>query len=166
MGWIQSDVEKSNSFQIKTAWCATWRWSLYWRPRTACEFVTKPLPWQLRQLNCSCLQTVRHHVSVQTEEEAEQVVEDLPAPSAPKKKAKGSHIPKEIRELMNSFPRKVRVLSIRGVRRLVLQIYMDKVDNDQIHDEANHERLPMAQFIGEFMYHKYGLHTLTDYHLT
>lgn len=24
----------------------------------------------------------------------------------------------------------------------------------------------MAQFIGEFMYHKYGLHTLTDYHLT
>jgi len=24
----------------------------------------------------------------------------------------------------------------------------------------------MANFIGEFMYHKYGLHTLTDYHMT
>jgi len=65
---------------------------------------------------------------------------EIPPPNAPKKKVKGAHIPVQIRDLMNSFPRKVRVLSARGVRRLILQIYMDKVDNDQVHDEASHER--------------------------
>ena len=100
----------------------------------------QPIYAHIAYIVLPALQIVRHHVAVQTEEEQPDDVIEVPPPAAPKKKVKGAHIPIQIRELMNSFPRKVRVLSIRGVRRLVLQIYMDKVDNDQIHDEANHER--------------------------
>lgn len=91
---------------------------------------------------------------------------ELPPPEAPRKKTKGSHIPAAFRDLMNSFPKKVRVLSKRGVRRLICQVFLEKAENDKVHREANHEILPIAQFVSDFLYNKYGLSTLTDYHMT
>ena len=91
---------------------------------------------------------------------------DAPPPAAPTKKVKGRHIPVTFREHMNSFPKKVRNMTLRGVRRIVMQVFLEKIDNDAIHDDSSHTRLPMGQFVTEFLYNKYGLPQLADYHVT
>lgn len=109
---------------------------------------------------------VKTHVGVQTEEEEKKDDISVPPPKHAKKKVKGMHIPPNFRQFMTGYPKKVRNMTLRGLRRLTLQIFFEKVDSDATHDESNHKRLPMEQFIAEFMYHKYGLHNLADQHMT
>ena len=73
----------------------------------------------------------------------DQEVEGPPGPPEGEeisKKTKGAHIPLGFRRFMTTFPSKVRIMPLRALRRLIFQLYSEKVDYDVIAMEAKGRR--------------------------
>lgn len=97
---------------------------------------------RLRCLTARAAQVSFRSVEVQTDpiEIAVTAAPHVPPPEAPVYKERGGKIPRELRKLMVSFPKNARIMSRRGLMKLVLQLYIDKSMADNAADEARRPR--------------------------
>ena len=110
------------------------------------------------------LDVEKAHMGTQTVEQKDSEGRAPPPPVVAQKP--GIHIPKGFRKLLSIIPRKTRLVSVRHLRRLTLQILFEKAIQDRAAMHAFTPRSSMCLFVTEFMKTKYGLASLADSHIS
>uniref|UniRef100_K3X8F3 Uncharacterized protein n=1 Tax=Globisporangium ultimum (strain ATCC 200006 / CBS 805.95 / DAOM BR144) TaxID=431595 RepID=K3X8F3_GLOUD len=74
-------------------------------------------------------------------------------------------IPASLRAQLDTRPKIQRVLEKDDLNRIVLRLYLEKLDSDAIAVRARKPRTPFHAFMKQFFLGKYGIARLADYHM-
>ncbi|KAF1330357.1 hypothetical protein FI667_g5077, partial [Globisporangium splendens] len=74
-------------------------------------------------------------------------------------------IPASLRDQLDTRPKIQRVLEKDDLNRIVLRLYLEKLDSDAIAVRAHKPRTPFHAFMKQFFLGKYGIARLADYHM-
>jgi len=91
--------------------------------------------------------------------------DDLPGnpPAAPAiLEIKGASIPWQLRKLMKTFPKVLRISSLEWVKQTILEIYFEKIKYDIESAKTSYKKMPLGPFVHYFFKQKYSMDCIAD----